>query len=333
MIKSHVLDDFLDYLRASKGSSELTIREYYYDIRAFLRFIRMRKENLTEEFKNINIDPVDVNYLKTVNKQDIYSYLSYLDKVRNNSNRTKYRKLSSVRTFFDYLTNKIDVLESNPAETIDLPKIEKTLPTYFTLEESIHLLQTIKESKQREIYKTRDYAIVTLFLNTGMRLSELYSIDVKDIKKDNSLSIIGKGNKERIIFLNQACIEALNRYLKEREYEGLEDLKPLFLSMRKNRMSKRSIQHMIKKHITNAGFDPDKYSVHKLRHTAATLMYQYGDNDLRTLQEILGHKSVTTTEIYTHIDKQDIKHTMYNNPLSDPTLLNNKLKEENKREK
>ncbi|MCD1147007.1 tyrosine recombinase XerC [Peptoniphilus sp. KCTC 25270] len=320
----YIIDDYLDYMRASKGSSENTIKEYYYDVRSFLRFIKNRKENLNltpEEMEELPIDTMTLEDLQSIQKQDIYSYVSYLDRVRKNNNRTKYRKLSSVRSFFNYLCNKMDLLQLNPTENIDLPKIEKNLPTYLTLEESIHFLNSVKNKEGNSLYKARDYAIITLFLNTGMRLSELSSIDVKDLNSDGSLRIIGKGNKERMIYLNTSCKESIVEYLKIRSESNLPKDGPLFLSMRKNRMNNRSIQHMVKKHLQEAGFDTEKYTVHKLRHTAATLMYQYGDSDLRSLQEILGHESVTTTQIYTHVGQSEIKHAMYSNPLSNPENL------------
>lgn len=313
IIYSNLLDDFLAYLKTTKGASETTLREYYYDIRTFLRFILLRKgfvEN--EEFNEINIDNIDIEVLKGVNKQDIYAYNAFLENRRNNSNKTKYRKISAIRTFFNYLSTKIDVIDFNPVENIDMPKIEKTIPVYLTLEESIHLLKTVHNSKSK--YKHRDFAIITLFLNCGMRLSELSSLSIDDIKDDNTLVVKGKGNKERVIYLNEACLQALNKHF---EYRADVEDKALFLSMRNTRMSNRAIQRMVEKYIKMSGLDPSKYTVHKLRHTAATLMYQYGNADIRALQEILGHESVTTTQIYTHINNKHLKQTVESNPLSD----------------
>lgn len=318
MIKSHIVDDYLNYLSASKGASETTLMEYYYDVRNFLRYMRYRKEDLdihSEDLSQISIDNVDIDFIKTIDKQDIYAYISYLDKVRKNSNRTRYRKLSSIRSFYNYLCNKVDLLDHNPSENIDLPRIEKRLPVHLSLDDCIKLLDHVESYKQREIYRCRDVAIVTLFLNTGLRLSELSALNVKDISPDNTINIIGKGNKERMIYLNDSTMDALNDYLRIRKEEGLENQEALFLSMRKNRMSNRSIQHMIKKHLEEAGFDTTKYTVHKLRHTAATLIYHYGNTDLRSLQEILGHESVTTTQIYTHVKQDEIKQAMLDNPL------------------
>ncbi|MGI5950107.1 tyrosine recombinase XerC [Peptoniphilus sp.] len=323
MIQSNLIDDFLDYMKTTKGSSENTIKEYYYDLRMFVRFIKVRKGLVSEDisFDDIPVEDIDAKTLGEVTKQDIYAYNSYLERTRKISNRSKFRKLSSVKSFYSYLFNKIDVIKYNPVQDIDMPKIEKTLPVYLSLEQCIDLLNTIENSKQKEVYKTRDYAIVTLFLNCGMRLSELSNIDVSHITDKSQLTVLGKGNKERTIYLNKACIDAINRYLKFRP-EVKEDA--LFLSMRQNRMSNRSIQHMIEKHMKNSGLDTSKYSVHKLRHTAATLMYEYGNADIRSLQEILGHESVNTTEIYTHVNDDQLKNMVKSNPLSNITMTQDK---------
>ena len=317
MIRANILDDYLNYMRAARGRSDGTVKEYFYDIRQFLRYMRVRKEGLAvESLDEVDIDSVDGDLLRKIEKADIYAYISYLDRERKNNSRTKFRKISSVRSFFDYLTYKVDVLEKNPAENIDMPKMEKSLPVYLTLEESIRLLRSIQNFKQKNIFRLRDYAIAMLFLNCGLRLSELASLNVKDLNKDRTLRIIGKGSKERLVYLNDNVERSIDAYLLARKAEGLADEEPLFLSMRKTRMSNRSIQHMLEKHLKNAGFDTRKYTVHKLRHTAATLMYQFGDEDLKSLQEILGHESISTTQIYTHVNLEDIRHTMNQNPLA-----------------
>ncbi|WP_077075176.1 tyrosine recombinase XerC [Aedoeadaptatus urinae] len=317
MIRANILDDYLNYMRAARGRSEGTVKEYFYDVRQFLRYMRVRKEGLAvESLDEVDIDAVDGELLRKIEKSDIYAYISYLDRERKNNSRTKFRKISSVRSFFDYLTYKVDVLEKNPSENIDMPKMEKSLPVYLTLEESIRLLRSIQNFKQKNIFRLRDYAIAMLFLNCGLRLSELASLNVKDLNKDRTLRIIGKGSKERLVYLNDNVERSIDAYLFARKAEGLADEEPLFLSMRKTRMSNRSIQHMLEKHLKNAGFDTRKYTVHKLRHTAATLMYQFGDEDLKSLQEILGHESISTTQIYTHVNLEDIRHTMNQNPLA-----------------
>lgn len=317
MIRANILDDYLNYMRAARGRSDGTVKEYFYDIRQFLRYMRVRKEGLAvESLDEVDIDTVDADLLRKIEKSDIYAYISYLDRERKNNSRTKFRKISSVRSFFDYLTYKVDILEKNPTENIDMPKMEKSLPVYLTLEESIRLLRSIQNFKQKNIFRLRDYAIAMLFLNCGLRLSELASLNVKDLNKDRTLRIIGKGSKERLVYLNDNVERSIDAYLFARKAEGLADEEPLFLSMRRTRMSNRSIQHMLEKHLKNAGFDTRKYTVHKLRHTAATLMYQFGDEDLKSLQEILGHESISTTQIYTHVNLEDIRHTMNQNPLA-----------------
>lgn len=331
MIQSGIVDDYLNYLKAARGRSESTVKEYYYDIRQFLRYMRIRKEHLkVENLDEVSIDDVDIELLETIQKSDIYAYISYLDSTRGNSGRTKFRKISSVRSFFDYLTYKIELLDKNPTENIDMPKIERSLPVYLTLEEAVHLLNTVENSKQKEIYRLRDYAITTLFLNCGLRLSELANLNIADLNKDNTLRIMGKGSKERLVYLNGSVQEALRGYLRKRN-ELEVDQDALFLSMRKNRMSNRSIQHMLEKHLKAAGFDTRKYTVHKLRHTAATLMYQYGNEDLKSLQEILGHESVSTTQIYTHVNLEDIRYTMSQNPLSNMDDVKKMIHDEEKR--
>ncbi len=313
MLKSSIVDDFLDYLKSARGLSENTTREYYYDLRTFLKYMMVRKglakeENIEDEV----IDNVDEEFISSINKRDIYAYMGYLDKTQKNSARTRHRKISSINSFFNYLINTIDVLEINPLEGIDMPKVEKSLPVHLSLDEALKLLKTVEKSSKNDFLKNRDYCIITLFLNTGMRLSELANIKLEDIFKDGTLKVIGKGNKERTIYLNRACIKSIENYLEVRP--KIEN-KYLFLSTRKSKISNRSIQSMLEKYIREAGLS-EKYTVHKLRHTAATLMYQYGNADIRSLQEILGHESVSTTEIYTHINKDTLHSTVENNPLS-----------------
>lgn len=326
MINSNLIDDFLDYMKATKGASENTVKEYYYDLRMFVRFIKRRKGLVDSsiDFDDIPIEDINAEILESVTKQDIYAYNAFLERERKISNRSKFRKISSIRSFYNYLHSKIDIIKVNPVIDIDMPKVEKTLPIYLSLEQSLKLLKTIENSKLKMVYKKRDYAIVTLFLNCGMRLSELAGINISHVQEDNTLKVIGKGNKERVIYLNKACIYAINEYLKVRPQ--IED-DAMFLSMRQQRMSNRSIQHMIEKHMKNSGLDTNKYSVHKLRHTAATLLYEYGNADIRSLQEILGHESVNTTEIYTHVNKKALKKMVASNPLAGINEIMNKDKE------
>lgn len=306
-----VIEDFLTYLSTIRGKSPNTVREYRYDLRRFIKFLIMRYQRLP------NLDSVtpeqylafDAQDLKRVNLQDLFSYIGYLENQYANSSRTRARKVASIRSFFKYYHQIVDVLHENPAERLESPKNSVRHPQHLTLDESINLLDHIKGENEK-----RDYAIIMLFLNCGMRVSELVSIDIDRIKND-TLTVIGKGNKERTIYLNEACIAALSSYLAVRP-SSIKDKNALFLSKRKERISVRAVQHLIKRHLLAAGLDPQKYSPHKLRHTAATLMYQHGHVDIRALQQILGHESVATTQIYTHIDDERLRHALNSHPLS-----------------
>lgn len=310
-----IIEDYLNYLETLKGISPGTVKEYYLDLRTFFRFIKRRYKlvNRDTPFEEISIDNIDIDLIKKINIQDLHSFISYLDKERNNSNYSKSRKIASLRSFFSYLYSKVNLIEKNPTEGLDSPKKDTRHPVYLTLEESQLLLKTVLENKN-EFYRKRDYAIVTLFLNCGLRLSELASIDINKIK-DDTLTVIGKGNKERTIYLNSSCIDAINSYLEVRPKDA-KDKNALFISKRKQRLSNRAIQHLIDKYLKEAGFDTSVYSTHKLRHTAATLMYKYGNVDIRALQEILGHENVSTTQIYTHIDDDRLREAVRSNPLA-----------------
>ena len=230
---------------------------------------------------------------------------------------TRARKVSTIRVFFKYLASKAKLIETNPAQNLETPKLDKRLPKYLSLEESRKLIEVTKTASDEN--KERDLAIITLFLNCGMRLSELVGINIKDINfSENKLNVIGKGNKERTIYLNKSCMDAINDYLKVRPHEGVkyESKDALFLSKRKERISNRMVQEIVKRELAKAGLDLNKYSTHKLRHTAATLMYQYGHVDIRALQVLLGHESISTTEIYTHVNDEQVKDAVNKNPLA-----------------
>ena len=233
---------------------------------------------------------------------------------------TRARKASTIRVFFNYLSQKANLIEINPAQNLETPKSDKRLPKYLNLEESKKLLEVTSNEDNRNYQ--RDYAIMTLFLNCGLRLSELVGINIQDIDfSEAKLTVIGKGNKERTIYLNKACLNALSEYLSVRPKNGvkvdkLHSEKALFLSERKERISRRTVQYIVDKELKRAGLDSSKYSVHKLRHTAATLMYQYGNVDIRALQELLGHESISTTEIYTHVDNSQVRNAVESNPLA-----------------
>lgn len=308
-----ILRDFLNYLQTIKGKSINTVKVYFYDLRVFFRFLKIHRNLVDEksEFDNIDISDIDIELIKTVTLSDLYAFMSYVSNSRDNTAYARARKVASLKSFFNYLHNKAKLIDNNPASELESPKILKRLPRYLNIEESKQLLSAVDAGT----YSERDYAILTLFLNCGLRLSELVGININNIK-NNNLTVIGKGNKERSIPLNNACIEAIEAYMKVRPKNGVKDKNALFLSSRKQRISKESVQKIVKKYIKQAGLDPQRYSTHKLRHTAATLMYRYGKVDIRTLQELLGHESISTTEIYTHLDNGQLKDAVEKNPLS-----------------
>lgn len=307
------LSDFLEYLIAIKGKSEKTVNEYFLDLRIFYRFlvVRFKLSKNIENFDEIDISPITLDILKKVQIMDLHSYISYADRERNNSNRTKARKMASLRSYFKYLHSIVKLIPENPALNLETPKINSRLPVALTLNESKNLLSSISGSNEK-----RDYAILTLFLNCGLRLSELISINIDKIKGD-TLTVIGKGNKERTIYLNDVCVKAIEDYLEVRQDPKPGHENALFISNRKTRFSQKGIQHMLDKYLIEAGLSGKGYSPHKLRHTAATLMYQYGHVDIRALQEILGHESISTTQIYTHINKELLRSAVKQNPLND----------------
>lgn len=307
-----LVQQYLVYIEAIKNHSELSVIEYASDLRTFFRYLAKLKglcPNDTPD-EEIDLSPIDLNFIQSVNLNDAYQFIVYCKNVRKNNETTRARRVVSIRRFYSYLTDNLGVLEHNPMKNLDAPKTKKALPKYLTLEESEKLLSVIDGK-----YKERDYAIVTLFLNCGMRLSELVSIDYNDIRDDGSLTILGKGNKERIIYLNQACINAIVAYMKVRPRDGVKD-RALFLSSRNQRISPKTVQHIVYSYLDKAGLGNRGLSVHKLRHTAATLMYRHGNVDVLLLKEILGHENLSTTEIYTHIADDAAKKAIDANPLS-----------------
>ena len=320
------LVDYLNYLETIKGKSKNTIRAYSYDLRLFFRFIKVHKKIVSvdmsdlSEFDNIIINDISPDILGDITLSDLYSFLSFVNRYRTNSSYARAWKVASLKSFFNYTSNKAKLISVNPARELESPKILKKLPKYLNVDESKQLLSCILNQNSK--YKIRDFAILTLFLNCGMRLSELVGINLDDIR-NNTISVTGKGGKERIIYLNSACIEALNNYLKVRPIDSAKDKKALFLSERKTRISKNTVQFVVKKYIQQSGLDPKKYSTHKLRHTAATLMYKHGKVDVRALQKILGHETLATTQIYTHLDNQQLQDALNSNPLANFTVEQN----------
>ena len=317
-----ILRDFLSYHETIKAHSTRTVDEYFLDLRNFFRYLKtVRDPSLRDcDYSEISIADVDVSFVQSVTLSDIYGYMTYLSRDRilhQNSSTSDYglnaasraRKISTIRSFYNYLNNKVHLIENNPAKDMDSPKLKKTLPKYLTLDQSLQLLAAVDGQN-----KERDYAILTLFLNCGLRISELCGLNIQDIQGE-ALRVLGKGNKVRIVYLNDACLAALNAYLNVRRPITGKDQNALFLSTRNERVSRSTVHALVKKHISAAGLDSSQYSSHKLRHTAATLMLQNGV-DVRAVQEVLGHEHLNTTEIYTHIDNEALRVAAKANPLS-----------------
>ncbi len=317
-----VLREFAGYKLGIENCSARTVEEYLLDLRTFLRYMIATKYGIVpygDEFEQIDISAVDLDFVKNIKTEEIYEFLFYAGADRLNGWAAKARKLTSIKSFYKYLVTKRKVMEKNPAIDIDTPKKERKLPKYLSVDESLALLDAITSDTESKNIK-RDFAIATLFLNCGMRLSELCGIDLRDLDDNlRSLRVFGKGAKERIVYLNSACRDALSEYLKVRNLnlDSSTSAEPaLFLSSRGNRISDKTVQWMIGKYLKIAGLESKGYSVHKLRHTAATLMYQSGNVDVRVLKDILGHEQLNTTQIYTHISDEQMESAMAQNPLA-----------------
>ena len=310
---------FLNYQSNVKNKSELTLDEYSLDLRLFIKYLEISKiksKFSDEDLENVDITLIGVDYFKNITLDDAYRFLSYCRNQRSNKERARARKVSSIRTFFKYL--KVNgYIDDNPMINLDSPKLKKSLPKYLTIDQAKKLLQSVDG-----VHKARDYCILTLFLNCGLRLSELVSIDYNKIKFNENediatVIITGKGNKERTVYLNKACIYAIKAYMKVRPVDGVVDKDALFLSNRLTRISNKTVQHLVDVYLDKAGLGGMGFSVHKLRHTAATLMYQTGEVDVLELKEILGHENLNTTQIYTHLQDEKLKKAVSSNPLSD----------------
>ena len=317
-----ILREFLAYHETIKGHSQRTVDEYFLDLRNFFRFLKQRRDPSLagRSLDEISIADVDLAYVKTVALTDVYEYMSYLSRDRVQhlnsahsdvglSAASRARKIATIRSFYNYLTNKMHYLEVNPVKDIDSPKLKKTLPKYLSYDESVQLLDSVNGKNQE-----RDYCILTLFLNCGLRISELVGLNLQDLH-ENTLRILGKGNKVRIVYLNEACQSALEQYLAVRRPITGRDEQALFLSTQNERISRSGVHALVKKRLAAAGIDASQYSSHKLRHTAATLMLQNGV-DVRAVQEVLGHEHLNTTEIYTHVDNEALRVAAKANPLS-----------------
>ncbi|MBQ7714133.1 MAG: tyrosine recombinase XerC [Oscillospiraceae bacterium] len=317
-----ILRDFLSYHETIKAHSQRTVDEYFLDLRNFFRYLKQTRDPSLKgcELNEIDIMDVDLDFVRSVTLTDVYGYMTYLSRDRAlhpNSRNSDYglnaasraRKISTIRSFYGYLTNKAHLIEQNPVKDMDSPKLKKTLPKYLTLDESVQLLDSVDGQN-----RARDYAILTLFLNCGLRISELCGLDLQDIQGE-ALRVLGKGNKVRVVYLNEACLDALRAYLAERRPITGRDRNALFLSSRNERVSRSTVHALVKKRLSAAGLDAAQYSSHKLRHTAATLMLQNGV-DVRAVQEVLGHEHLNTTEIYTHVDNEMLRTAAKANPLA-----------------
>ena len=320
--KPIILTDYLNYLKSIRGLSPTTIKEYSYDLEVFFEYQIIRKlyygdkQSFKNDFNSLDKNKViNADFLGSLNITDFYSYLSHLDNEKDDNPTTRSRKISALRSFYNYLYQEIEVIDKNVTVKLKNPKISKRQPVYLTLDETERLLNVINTEKN-DFLRARDLAIVFIFLTTGMRLSELVSINVSDIENDH-FKIVGKGNKERTIYLTENALKLIHHYLRVRkEYLNELYIDALFISTRKQRISNRAVQSTIEKYLKKAGFDTSVYSTHKLRHTAATLMYKYGNVDIRALKDILGHTSISTTQIYTHLEDEDLKNAVNKNPLS-----------------
>ena len=316
-----LINDFLTYHDTIQGHSKKTVDEYFLDLRTFFRYIKIEKGLVPRStpLEEISISDVDLSLIGSVTLQDIYAYLSFLrrDRVKNPKNpysglgleaSSRARKVATIRSFYKYLVNKVRILDNNPIQELDSPRQKQSLPRFLTLDESIQLLESIDGENME-----RDLCIITLFLNCGLRISEMVGLNISDIRGDR-LRVLGKGNKERIVFLNVACLNAIDDWLAVRSKSGAADPYALFITRKHTRITTDGIHYMLKKRFTAAGLDSSKYSAHKLRHTAATLMLQNGV-DVRTLQEVLGHEHLNTTQIYTHVDSDALRSAAQANPL------------------
>lgn len=311
----NILRDFLTYNETIKGKSSRSVEGYYLDLLTFFRYLLLARGRVDKntEFEDIDIASVDIELIKTVTISDLYAFLVYCKDERGNNTATRARKTSTLRIFFKYLSNGTGQLENNPALLLESPKVKQALPKHLSLEDSLELLNSVEGPN-----KERDYCILVLFLNCGLRLAELCSLNLSSISSDGSLTVLGKGNKERMVYLNSACLEAIKNYLKVRPNDNLPitDRNALFISRNHRRISPKTVQHIVKTYLEKSGLGGMGFSTHKLRHTAATLMYQHGEVDIRVLKDILGHANLGTTQIYTHVSDKQIKQAVDSNPLS-----------------
>ena len=309
------LRDFLTYNETIKGKSSRSVEGYYIDLRTFFRYMLLVRGKAPKdtEFNQIDISAADIELVRSVTISDLYAFMVYCKDELKNNTATRARKTSTLRIFFKYMSVQTHQIPTNPAELLESPKVKQSLPKHLTLENSLELLSSVDGANER-----RDYCILTLFLNCGLRLSELCGLNLSDISSDGIMTVTGKGNKERAVYLNDSCLSAVKAYLAVRPNEGIvaTDRNALFISRNHRRISPKTVQHIVKIHLAKAGLGGMGFSTHKLRHTAATLMYQHGNVDIRVLKDILGHANLGTTQIYTHVSDAQIKRAVNANPLS-----------------
>ncbi|MCQ2417023.1 MAG: tyrosine-type recombinase/integrase [Oscillospiraceae bacterium] len=309
------LNDYITYIDVIRGKAKRTVGEYYQDCMLFLRWLCCTNSKTPlSEISSCSVADMTTMDLEKVSVSVLYDYIQYLRDVRGNTPRSVSRKLSAIRSMFQYLTKTKGMLTKDPTQNLEMPSVKKGLPKFLTLEESLRMLDATATESEKD--SLRDYCIVTLFLNCGFRLSELVGMNVGDVDFFNRrILVLGKGSKERIVYLNDACLSALHEYIQSRENPP-EEPKALFLSRNRRRISRRRVQQIVERTLTAAGLAGKGLSTHKLRHTAATLMYQHGGTDMLTLKEILGHQSIATTEIYTHLSSEQRQNAIENNPLA-----------------
>lgn len=313
--------DFAAYKLTIQACSSKTVDEYLSDLRLFFKYIYAKRNHIlipSDFFDNIQLSSLGTDFICSVTTEEIYDFFIYLSNERRNGSSAKSRKLSAIKAFYKFVCQKKHLMDKNPAADMEGPKKRQSLPKFLSLEESLSLLEAVETDTESK-FKERDYAILTLFLNCGMRLSELCGINLSDLDRElRSLRVLGKGNKERIVYLNDACRDALNKYLiirRDEKYKRI-NTNALFISKQYKRISNKTVQWLVYKYLSLAGLDYKHYSTHKLRHTAATLMYQTGKVDVRVLKEILGHEQLNTTQIYTHVSNKGMQDAINNNPLA-----------------
>ena len=315
-----ILRDFLTYHETIKGQSPRTISEYYLDLRMFLRFLKLMRSEMpvSTSLDDISIKDVDLEFVRKVTTSEVFEFLSYLANDRQSAQDAhgsgiaapaRARKLSAIKSFYKYLTVRTKQLTENPVADLEYPKLRKSLPKYLTMEQSAALLQAVSGPNEK-----RDYAILMIFLNCGIRRSELVGLNLTDVYEDR-LRVVGKGNKERIVYFGASTRKAIDAYLPERHKKVLSDNRALFGSRDNNRISVTAVHRLVKKALLQAGLDATQFSAHKLRHTAATMMLS-GGVDVKTVQDVLGHENLNTTQIYTHIENTELKIAAEANPLS-----------------